>query len=148
VTTVRYILVGVIAGIAAVFAWTTFANQRRVVAEIEGLRARLFAARAAADSCRTALAVEQQDFLAFDAEVDSLRGEVRSYEDPDAGGVPQAQYDEYLERFEGYNDSVAAWQDRADQLRATEARCRELVDTHNAIGDSLRVRLGALEQNQ
>jgi hypothetical protein len=63
---------------------------------------------------------------------------MEGYEDPDRGGVPQAEYQAYLESFEAYNDSVAAWQSRADSLRAMEAACRALVEAHNVLGDSIR----------
>lgn len=91
------------------------------------------------DACRNELAYQEMLFRRFDAVVDSLESDVRSYESD--GGVPQARYDEYLERFEGYNDSVAAWEGRAEELRGTEQRCRDLVLDHNALADSLRRRL-------
>lgn len=136
----RFILLGVIAGSVAVLAWASFITQRRAVQEIETLRTDLFAARASADSCRAALAREQEAFLVFDSEVDSLKSEVRAYEDPEAGGVPQEDYAEYMERFEGYNDSVEIWEGRAAALKANEAACMALVERHNELSDSLRRR--------
>jgi len=111
-------------------------NRRR--AEIRTLRATLDEARSSADSCKTVLALDQEDFLRFDEAVDSLRTEVADYEDPDQGGVPQAAYQEYLRTFERYNGSVDTWQQRADSLQASEARCRTLVEAHNHLGDSIR----------
>ena len=136
----RFILIGIIAGSLAVVAWTSFTTQRQAVQEIETLRANLFAARASADSCRLALASEEEAFLVFDSEVDSLKSEVRAYEDPEAGGVPEEDYAEYLERFEGYNDSVGIWEDRAAALKENEAACMALVESHNQLSDSLRRR--------
>jgi hypothetical protein len=70
--------------------------------------------------------------------VDSLRNVVDGYEDPDQGGVPQAEYPRYLESFELYNNSVEDWRARADTLQAMEARCRALVEAHNQLSDSIR----------
>jgi hypothetical protein len=75
--------------------------------------------------------------------IDSLRDEVRDFEALDERGVPEERYDEYLERFEAYNDSVISWEARAETLRANEAACRELVEAHNALSDSLRRRMEA-----
>ena len=68
---------------------------------------------------------------------DDLRG-ARAFEDPEQGGVPEAVYRQYLSVFSAYNDSVAVWQDRADALRESEERCRDLAQLHNTLGDSLR----------
>jgi hypothetical protein len=92
----------------------------------------------------TALAWEERGFRRFDRMVDSLRIRMESYEDPDRGGVPQAEYEAYLRSFERYNDSVAVWQDRADSLRAKEAACRALIEDHNLLGDSIRRRQESL----
>jgi hypothetical protein len=69
--------------------------------------------------------------------VDSLRTAVRGFEDPARGGVPQSQYEEYMESFRAYNESVEIWGARADTLRAHDAACRALVDGHNLLTDSL-----------
>ncbi len=119
-------------------------ERSRQVAEMQALRDALDRARFAADSCKTALTWEERGFRRFDDLVDSLREEMESFEDPTRGGVPQAEYDAYLESFERYNDSVAVWQDRADSLRAKEAACRALVEDHNSLGDSIRRRQEAL----
>jgi hypothetical protein len=119
----------------------SFLGENEVRRELEALRGELRSARSQADSCRVALTWEEQDFLGFDAYVDSLHGQVRGFEDPDQGGVPGVEYEEYLASFDRYNDSVAVWQNRVDSLRATEASCRALAEAHNALGDSLRQRL-------
>jgi hypothetical protein len=119
-------------------------ERNRRVAEMQALRTALDQARFSADSCKVALSWEERGFLEFDRMVDSLRAEMESYEDPDQGGVPQAEYRAYLESFERYNDSVAAWQARADSLRAMEGACRALVEAHNDLGDSIRRRQEAL----
>lgn len=113
-------------------------ERNRRAGEMKALRTSLYEARFAADSCKTALVVEEEAFLRFDQEVDSLRSAVEAYEDPERGGVPQADYDAYLESFEIYNSSVERWQNQADTLQAREARCRALVEAHNELGDSIR----------
>jgi hypothetical protein len=130
--------------ILAGLAGGSILERNRRLAEMQALRAALDQARFSADSCKVALSWEERGFLDFDRMVDSLRTEMESYEDPDRGGVPQAEYEAYLESFERYNDSVAAWQARADSLRAMEAACRALVEAHNRLGDSIRRRQEAL----
>jgi len=119
-------------------------ERHRRAGDIEVLRTALERSRMAADSCRMVLGWEQEAFLDFNRVVDSLRNRMESFEDPEQGGVPQEIYGEYLESFERYNDSVAAWQARADSLRAMEAACRALVEAHNYLGDSIRRRREAL----
>lgn len=108
--------------------------------EFDALREELWSVRSQADSCRQALAWEEQEFLSFDAYVDSLHTQVRAFEDPDQGGVPGEEYPEYLDAFQRYNDSVVVWESRADSLQASEAFCRTLAESHNALQDSLRRR--------
>jgi len=115
-------------------------ERNRRVAEMQALRVALDQARFSADSCKVALSWEEQGFLRFDRLVDSLRAEVESYEDPTQGGVPQAEYEAYLESFTLYNDSVEAWQGQADSLQTKETACRALVEAHNTLGDSIRRR--------
>jgi len=108
--------------------------------ELESLRGELWSARSKADSCNLFLALEEREFLGFDAYIDSLHTQVRGFENLDPGGVPGPEYPEYLVLFDRYNDSVGAWQTKADSLRATEASCRALAEFHNALQDSLRRR--------
>ena len=115
-------------------------EQDRRVDELEALGSNLEQARSAAEACGRALALEREGFFRLDGVVDSLRTAMEGFEDPDQGGVPQAEYHEYLQTFELYNDSVDAWQPRADSLQASEARCRALVEAHNALSDSVRRR--------
>jgi hypothetical protein len=112
-------------------------ERNRRAGELRSLRAELDESRFSADSCRTALARREEEFRRFDRQVDSLRAVVDGYEDPDQGGVPQDDYQAYLQRFEEYNDSVEEWQHRADSLQAHEARCRAIIQAHNYLGDSI-----------
>jgi hypothetical protein len=129
--------------ITAGLAGGSILERNRFIHEIELLRADLYQTRFSVDSCKMALVYHEQSFFLFDGLVDSLRAEVRAFEDPSQGGVPEARYPEYLEVFDLYNDSVAVWQGRADSLHTSEATCRLLVERHNLLSDSLRGRLQA-----
>jgi len=123
--------------LAALLGGPVLERSRRS-AEMEALRRALDQARYSADSCKLALTFQQEEFLQFDRMVDSLRTETDGFEDPDQGGVPQAEYQEYLENFEFYNSSVESWRQLADSLQASEATCRAIVEAHNHLGDSIR----------
>lgn len=113
-------------------------ERNRRAGQIQTLRMALDQARYTADSCKVSLAREERDFRLFDEVVDSLRAATDGFEDADQGGVPQEEYEEYLEAFDLYNTSVEAWQARADSLQANDARCRLLIEAHNELGDSIR----------
>lgn len=118
-------------------------ERNRLAAERQALREALNRARISADSCKNSLAWEQREFMRFDQRVDSLRGVVEGYEDPaQGGGVPEADYEAYLETFDLYNSSVEDWKARADSLQAKEARCRASVEAHNQLADSVRTLIG------
>lgn len=116
----------------------TLVDRSRTREELLDLRDRVAHARISADSCTNTLAYDQMLFGRFDQVVDSLKGEVRNLEALDSRGVPEERYEEYMEHFRGYNDSVAAWEHRADQLRASDAVCRLLIEVHNTLSDSVR----------
>lgn len=118
-------------------------ENQRTSREFEALRRDIAMARMAADSCRGSLLLQEADFQDFGEAVDSLRGVVHDFEAMDPRGVPEARYEEYVARFNAYNDSVSAWDTWVDSLRATEAACRVLVERHNLLSDSLRRRLVA-----
>lgn len=132
------VLVALIVLISAGLAGGTVLERNRQIREMKVLRQRLQQTRFSVDSCRVALAQEEQAFLRFDRVVDSLRNRVEEYEDPSLGGVPQAEYQAYLQVFEAYNDSIPVWEARADSLQASEAVCRALVERHNLLSDSIR----------
>lgn len=137
----------ILAGVVVVAA-RDLLERRRTVEEIRTLRDQVHAARVSADSCSNELAYQERLFRRFDVLVDSLRGNVRSFERLDARGVPEERYDEYLEQFEGYNDSVAAWRAKALDLRGTEAACRSFIERHNSLADSLRSRLAEVDDTR
>lgn len=137
---------GLLAAVGLTFVWVAWSDARerqRTVEQVRSLQADVYAARTSADSCRNELAWAEGQFRRFDEHVDSLRTEVRAFEALDERGVPAERYEEYLELFDGYNDSVAAWERRADELRAAEEVCRALVEGHNTLSDSLRRRIEA-----
>lgn len=134
-----------VVGSLAASIWT-LVERSRERQEILDLRERVARARISADSCTNVLAYDQMLFQQFDQAVDSLRGEVRVLEELDPRGIPEERYDEYMERFKDYNDSVAAWERRAERLRTSDAMCRVLIEAHNELSDSVRGVLQAREQ--
>ena len=75
--------------------------------------------------------------------VGAMRARVDSFEALDPRGVPEDQYEAYMESFDNYNDSVAAWEERAGRLRTSEVACRTTIEDHNRLSDSLRAVLDA-----
>lgn len=132
------VLAALVVLVSAGLAGGTILERNREIREMELLRQRLQQARFSVDSCRVSLAQEEQDFRRFDARVDSLRSEMEGFEDPALGGVPQDEYEEYLEVFDAYNEAIPAWEARADSLQTSEDICRALVERHNALSDSIR----------
>ncbi|MDZ7778716.1 MAG: hypothetical protein U5R14_02115 [Gemmatimonadota bacterium] len=113
-------------------------ERQRVSSEITRLRSELFQARASAQRCRGTVESSETRLREFDDVITSLRSQVDSFEALDARGVPEDQYDEYMESFERYNDSVDAWDARVERLRNAEAACRSTIERHNALRDSLQ----------
>ena len=102
------------------------------------LRDSLAALRARADSCRWDVDSRAAQLRAYNRRLDSMRSRVREMEALDRRGVPVDSYRVYLETFNAYNDSVAAWPPLEDTVRALDARCRDLAGRHNILADSLR----------
>ncbi len=113
-------------------------ERRRITEEVNRLRGELFQARAAADRCQGGLQNSEARLREFDQVIQSLRARVDSFEALDSRGVPEAEYDAYMESFDSYNDSVATWEERAERLKTAEASCRETIERHNALSDTLR----------
>jgi hypothetical protein len=97
--------------------------------------------RVAVDSCHLALAQGQGELLAYNARLDSMLARVRGMEALHPRGVPADSYSTYMDNFEQYNDSVAAWGDRVESLQAEREACVELTAEHNEAQDSLRTLL-------
>lgn len=131
--------------VLALVGGRSFLERHGVASQLRRMREDLAGLRASAENCQVALSREEEAFQRVRAEVDSLRGEVRDYEALDDRGVPADRYDEYLEVFDRYNESVPVWQERADSLRAHSEACRGAARRHNALADSLRDLLEALQ---
>jgi len=119
-------------------------EQQSLRTEITRLRDGLYRARVAADRCQRSVVSEEGELQAFDGRIAEMRARVDSFEALDPRGVPQPEYDLYMEHFDAYNDSVAAWEGRERRLRTQDTSCREVIVTHNALGDSLKAILEEL----
>lgn len=138
---VRWVLTGIAALAVAAMVVTgldRIFERQQTAAEITRLRDDLFRARAGSDRCRTSLTSSEASLRQLGLTIDSLRSRVDSFETMDGRGVPQRRYDEYLQIFESYNDSVEVWEARERRLRAAETSCRATIESHNALSDSLQ----------
>jgi hypothetical protein len=102
------------------------------------MREDLYRARVASDRCRSSLVTSESSLLTLTETIDSLRARVDSFEALGDGQVPADRYDEYLTVFDSYNDSVSAWETRSERLRTAEASCRSVIESHNALSDSIQ----------
>ncbi len=118
-------------------------EQQRIRHEVERLRDELYRARVAATRCRQGLSDAERQIQEFRGRLDSMRARVDSFEALHPRGVPEAVYEPYLEAFDTYNDSVAAWDTLEMRIRTQEAACRDAVARHNALRDSLERFLAA-----
>lgn len=137
----RYALMAVAAlaiGALTVTGLGRVMDRQQTAAEINRLREGLFRARAGSDRCQGSLTNSESALRELGLTIDSLRSRVDSFETMDGRGVPATRYDEYLEIFTSYNDSVQVWEARERRLRAAEAACRATIQEHNALSDSLQ----------
>ncbi len=138
---VRWSLMGVgaiVAGVVVVAAWSRVIDRQQTLEEIGRLRDDLYRARVASDRCRGGLRTSESALRELGVSIDSMRARVDSFEALDRRGVPADRYPDYLELFDSYNDSVGVWEGRERRLRAAEEACRETIEGHNAISDSLQ----------
>ena len=138
---VRYSLMGitgVIAAVVVISAWSRLLERQATLERIGQLRDELYRARVASDRCRSSLQTSEAAFRDLGITIDSLRQVIDSFETLDRRGVPAEQYPEYLETFDSYNDSVSVWEGRERRLRAADVACRETIQGHNAISDTLQ----------
>jgi hypothetical protein len=136
----------VLVGAAVLLAAIGIVSLARVLRQpgaIAEMRASVQELRAAADSCHALLGTGQEELLAYNAQLDSMRGRVREMEALHPRGVPADSYGIYMDVFRQYNDSVAEWGGRVDLLRAERERCVDVTGRHNAALDSLRRLLAA-----
>ena len=125
-------------GAATVRGFGIRAERQRTIAVVEQLQDRIFRARGASERCQSSVSSREASLLILRATIDSMRAEVDRLETLEEGGVAEARYDGYLEVFHGYNDSVAVYDAREARLREIEASCRETIESHNLLADSLR----------
>lgn len=116
-------------------------ENRAEVQAIERLRTHLAELRSGVGACRAALEREHSAFERYRASVESLLEAVREYETLDERGVPADRYEDYIDTFDRYNESLAGWQARADSLAVHDDACRGLTVRHNETADSLRQHL-------
>ena len=136
-----------LAAVYAVLGFRAWLGNQRTLDAIESIRGDVMAARAEADRCASDLALAESVFRQKNAEVDSLRRAVDAAEEPLPGGgrgVAAEGYDDYLVTFDRYNAAVGEWEEQAEEIREREGACRELVERHNLLADSLR---RVLEEN-
>ena len=129
-----------------IFGTQRYMEQQRTAEHIEALRNELYRARVSSDRCRNSLATSDASLQDLTLVIDSLRTRVDSFEALGGGGVPSNRYDAYLEVFESYNDSVEVWEVRSERLLTAEVSCRETVDRHNALRDSIQTILDGLQE--
>jgi hypothetical protein len=141
------IAVGIVVAVSTlgvlIFGAQRFLDQRRFREDIEALRDELYRARVASDRCRSSLANSEASLQHLTTTIDSLRSRVDSFEALGGGRVPGEQYEEYLGVFETYNDSVGVWTIRSERLLDAEAACRQVIEEHNALSDSIQALLTA-----
>ncbi len=125
-------------GAAIVMGSMRLVERRRTDDEITRLREELYRARAGSNRCRSSLANSESSLRQLGLTIDSLRSRVDGFETMDGRGVPSGRYEEYLELFDSYNDSVELWEARERRLRAVDAACRATIEEHNALSDSLQ----------
>ncbi len=127
-----------------VLGYRAHLRNQAILDGIETLREEVRVARVAVDGCNGDLAMTRSVFEQTQASVDSLRRAVEAAEEPlpEGGrGVDASEYDAYLVVFDQYNASLATWEEQGEEVRAQDARCRELTGAHNALLDSLRAML-------
>lgn len=127
----------VVVGLIFVLGVRRIVQRNRTADRINELREELYRSRVAADRCRSSLQTSEAALRGLGVTIDSLRVAVDDYETME-GRVPADRYDEYLEVFDEYNDSVQVWEGRERRLRTAEASCRATIERHNEISDSLQ----------
>jgi chromosome segregation ATPase len=127
-----------VVGLLIVLGVQRIVERQQVAERINALREELYRARVASDRCRSSLRNSEASLLALGQAIDSLRTRVNEFETMVQGGVPADRYEEYLDVFDQYNDSVAAWEGRERRLRSAETSCRATIEEHNELSDSLQ----------
>lgn len=131
-----------------IFGAGRFREAQRFNDEMDRLRDELYRARVASDRCRGSLTTSEALLHDLTTTIDSLRARVDSFEALGDGQVPGGAYEEYLDVFDTYNDSVASWEIRSERLQEAETACRESIEEHNALRDSIQAIIDGLESGR
>jgi hypothetical protein len=125
-------------GVMIVLGSVRLVERQQTSEEINRLREELYQARITSDRCRGTLLTSESSLLVLGMAIDSMKSRVDSFEALDRRGVPTGRYEEYLQLFDAYNDSVEVWDVRKRRLRTSETSCRETITEHNTLSDSLQ----------
>jgi hypothetical protein len=125
-------------GVMIVLVSVRLVERQQTSEEINRLREELYQARITSDRCRGTLLTSESSLLVLGMAIDSMKSRVDSFEALDRRGVPTGRYEEYLQLFDAYNDSVEVWDVRKRRLRTSETSCRETITEHNTLSDSLQ----------
>lgn len=142
-STGRRVVVGLIAAVLILIlalGVRAYLREQATIRQVEALRDQVVDARARVDACLVERDRAEVIFQQADQAVDSLRTAVEAVEIdlPEGGrGVDAERYPAYLTTVEAYNRAVVDWEAAADVLREVDARCREVVESHNLLADSL-----------
>ena len=110
---------------------------------IESARDSLRVLRSEAEACRAGIRQGEVEFRDYEGEVAALRERIRNLESLHPDGVPGDSYAVYLEVVNSFNLAVPDWSERVDTLQAGWSTCREVVEAHNVMADSLQRLLDA-----
>ncbi|MCH2460931.1 MAG: hypothetical protein MK239_07815 [Gemmatimonadetes bacterium] len=140
-STLRIVLAGLLL-ISTVYIFVVgtrgFRERQSITNEVNELRDQLYRARITSDRCRSSLTTSESSLQTLSTRIDSLRARVDSFEALGNGQVPAVNYDEYLLIFNSYNDSVSVWETRSERLLNAEASCRDSIEEHNTLSDSIQ----------
>jgi len=110
---------------------------------IEAARETLRDLRAQAQTCRATIRQGEVEFRDYEGEVNALRARIRDLESLHPDGVPGDSYAVYLELVNTFNLAVPDWSEKVDTLQAGWSSCRDIVEAHNVMADSLQRLLDA-----
>ncbi|HCK59850.1 MAG TPA: hypothetical protein DHW11_01420 [Gemmatimonadetes bacterium] len=113
-------------------------ERQRIKNQINALRNAVNRSRITADRCREGLQTSQGALLELGIVIDSLKGVIERYETIPARGASAINYQTYRLVLEEHNDSVGIWEGREQRLRTAEQACREAINDHNELADSLQ----------
>jgi len=99
--------------------------------QAEELRAEIRELQGQVDHCLAQRSSLEARFQNAMDRTEALRSRVGELEGLDPDGVPAERYEEYLEVFDEYNESIPEWERLGEAVREQGARCRGLAEAHN-----------------